>query len=260
MVRFLGNGSFCKKKGGSDTIRFMKELLLFLDIGNTSIAGFEYDPVADKFCDEWKLPTQSWARLTQKPCYRELWIASVVPDVVPPIQALFDIQSHVVDIQMISSIQIDLPNPNQVGIDRVLNAVAAYDKYRSALLILDLGTALTGCFVDDTGVYKGGFIVPGLDIAARALAEHTAKIPKVEVFPEFALFGVTTEQAVRVGLSKGYQHLMNGFIAEYRAEYPGIRVIGTGTGISYLTGLHCDVIEASLIRDGMRLLYKQFLK
>ena len=234
----------------------MSKLILCLDIGNSYIAGFEYNQSEHRFVNDWKLAVSDWFSLPNEDQYEFVYVASVVPELSSKMQEMYPKKVIDINFQLINGIDIELDDPIQVGIDRLMNALSAYQKYQMELLILDLGTALTGCYVTQSGQYKGGFILPGLELSSRSLADHTAKIPKVTLSSTQDLYGKDTESAVRVGVMKGYQHLINGFIDEYRFTYPNIKVIGTGAGIKYLNDLRIDEFEPYLIRDAFSYLIR----
>jgi type III pantothenate kinase len=227
----------------------MKRQPILVDIGNsTTVIASVTGEILLK-CDTSQLRDQFPIHLMEGAS--KILVSSVVPSV----DALFSAYPHTqfITYQNIPLINTkNLPNPAQVGADRLVNAVGAYHKYATDCLIIDSGTAITFCYVDKDGRYEGGAIVPGMGIASKALNDYTAKIPLIWVSPTDHLYGKTTEEAVRAGLYHGYIHLINGMITSYRTEFPSITVVGTGTGLDYLLPhLQLDHYEPNLILEGL---------
>lgn len=193
----------------------------------------------------------------------ELSLASrvFVSSVVPSIDAMLSHYSHVQLIQSdsIPNLTVNVDIPAQVGADRLVNALGAYDLYKRDCLIVDSGTAITFCYVDQQGTYHGGAIFPGMGIASKALSLYTAKIPLIHVKPQASSFGKTTQEAVEVGLYHGYVHMINGMIAQVRDEYPHIHVVGAGSGLKVLQDkLTIDVYNPDLTLHGLAVCSKSF--
>jgi len=152
-------------------------------------------------------------------------------------------------------------NPREVGADRLVNAVAAYEKYRTSLVIIDFGTATTFDCVSEKGEYLGGAISPGIGISAEALFQRASKLPRVELFdPPASVIGKETAESMKSGLLYGYAELVDGMVKRIRKEMaPRPRVIATG-GLATLLGKLSATIEAvepDLTLEGLRLISKQ---
>ena len=173
--------------------------------------------------------------------------------VVPKIDLLFqNLPITFVTFDNVPKLIFNLSEPEQLGADRVVNALGALTHYGPNCLIIDSGTALTFCYVDHQSVYQGGIIFPGPTLATLALYEHTAKIPLI--YPGFVnkLLGKNTEEAVQIGSGLGYIHLINGFIADFRKTYPQVTVIGTGNGLASIQEhLYLDYHDSELILKGL---------
>jgi pantothenate kinase type III len=181
----------------------------------------------------------------------------VISSVVPKQDALFaDFpNTRFITYQNIPMLKINLSEPQNIGADRLVNALAAYQKVQGSCLVIDSGTATTICYVDATGTYQGGIILPGFEISSKALHDYTAKIPLIWVEPITNLYGKNTSEAVQIGLFKGAIHQLNGFIAEYKKMDPQITVIGTGTALNMLQDfVHLDHFEPNLILQGLALI------
>jgi len=184
----------------------------------------------------------------------------IVSSVVPDATKRFEKYNNVTEVthKTIPIISINIKKAEKVGADRLVNALAAYTKYKTDCLIIDSGTAITFCYIDKTGTYQGGNIFPGMGIASHALNDYTAKIPLIWVSPQETLIGKTTEEAVKTALYFGYIDLINGMIKRYRDQIPTLTVIGTGTGLdAMLPHINLDHHESNLILDGLAIITKQ---
>ena len=190
----------------------------------------------------------------------------IIASVVPPVTALFEKLSErylghkplVVDPAVHTGVRILLDNPKEVGADRVVNAVAAYRRYGGPACVVDLGTATTFDLLSDTGDYLGGAIAPGLGIAAEALTQRTAKLPRIDLVRPPSVIGRNTIQAMQSGLLFCYVGLVEGLVTRFRAELgPELKVIATG-GLAPLLAAETavfDAIDPWLTLEGLRLVW-----
>ncbi len=150
--------------------------------------------------------------------------------------------------------------PQEVGADRIVNAVAAYERTRDTTIVVDFGTATTFDYVSEKGEYVGGIIAPGLGIASEALFQRTAKLYPVELVKPKHIVGRNTVQAIQSGLIYGYVSLVDGLVARIQKENKvKARVIATG-GFAPLLAPESESIEEVdefLTLDGLRLLYER---
>jgi type III pantothenate kinase len=157
-------------------------------------------------------------------------------------------------------IVLDVEEPQNVGADRALNAIAAHALYEGDLIVVDFGTATTFDHVDFTGAYKGGIIAPGINLSLDALVSAAAKLPKVAIeAPESrSVIGRTTESQMHIGIYWGYVAMMEGLIARMKAEIGRpAKVVATG-GLATLFDAHTDIfdaIESDLTIQGLALLH-----
>ena len=236
-------------------------MLLAIDAGNTNIvfAICEGDMVRAQWrattntartADEyavWLAELLALEKLTFKDMDQAI-IATVVP------AALFDLRSFVrrylnVDPVVIGGEGVDLgiginaDRPDAVGADRVVNAVAAHDRYKGALIVVDFGTATTFDVVAENGDYEGGVIAPGVNLSVEALHQAAAMLPRVAVQRTANVIGKDTVPAMQSGIYWGYVALIEGLIARIKAEYgKPMTVIATG-GLASLFTKQVDAIE-----------------
>ena len=159
-------------------------------------------------------------------------------------------------------IALDVDEPQNVGADRALNAIAAHAKYPGDLIVVDFGTATTFDVVDSGGAYKGGIIAPGLNLSLDALVSAAAKLPRIgiEEPKTDSVIGRTTEAQMLAGSYWGYVAMIEGLLARLRAEIGGpVTVVGTG-GLAALFARRTqlfDAVEPDLTIQGLSLLYEK---
>lgn len=156
-----------------------------------------------------------------------------------------------------TGIPIRYENPKEVGADRIVNAVAAYENVQDALIVVDFGTAITFDCVGPDGSYLGGAISPGVHISMEALFRNTAKLPKIDVEPPSRAIGRTTIESLQSGLFFGFLEMVDGMIDRLGRELQPKRVIATG-GWSESFGPHArriDEVAPWLTLDGLRILH-----
>ncbi len=178
---------------------------------------------------------QKWVNILQDVRPSEVWISSVVPRAVPVLEEIVDeagcschVCSHT-DIPL----ELDVLTPETVGMDRLLNATAAFHLYGCSCLVVDVGTAVTWDVVLVPGVFAGGAIAPGPGLWEKALFGFTA-LPRVERFPVDSAVGKTTPTAIRAGLFFGMQAMVQGLATRIREEMGPLRGILTGGGLGDL--------------------------
>ncbi|HEY1607449.1 MAG TPA: type III pantothenate kinase [Allosphingosinicella sp.] len=158
-------------------------------------------------------------------------------------------------------IELDVEEPQSVGADRALNAIAAHALHEGDLIVVDFGTATTFDLIDYTGAYKGGIIAPGINLSLDALVTAAAKLPRIAIqAPEgnLSVIGRTTEDQMHIGIYWGYVAMMEGLVARMKTEVGRpVKVIATG-GLATLFDRHTsifDAIEPDLTIQGLALLY-----
>jgi type III pantothenate kinase len=162
-------------------------------------------------------------------------------------------------------LQLDVDEPQNVGADRALNAIAAHAKYEGELLIIDFGTATTFDVVSSTGAYAGGIIAPGINLSLDALVNAAAKLPRIAIeTPETnSVIGRTTQSQMLIGIYWGYVAMIEGLIARIKEELGRpITVIAT-VGLATLFDKHTkvfDAVEPDLTIQGLSILYEMAAK
>ena len=157
-------------------------------------------------------------------------------------------------------LQLDVDEPQNVGADRALNAIAAHAKYPGDLIVIDFGTATTFDVVSSSGAYAGGIIAPGINLSLDALVSAAAKLPRIAIeAPESdSVIGRTTVSQMTIGIYWGYVAMLEGLAARLKREIGRpVTVVATG-GLATLFDKHTDVfdaIEPDLTIQGLSLLY-----
>ncbi len=158
-------------------------------------------------------------------------------------------------------IDLDVDEPQNVGADRALNAIAAHAKYPADLIVIDFGTATTFDVVDSSGAYKGGIIAPGINLSLDALVNAAAKLPRIAIEApanNLSVIGRTTQDQMLIGIYWGYVAMMEGLVERMKRELGRpVTVIATG-GLADLFDKHTnlfDAIEPDLTIQGLSLLH-----
>ena len=250
-------------------------MLLCIDIGNTNITFGLYEgdtlgpswrirTIHDKMADEYGILLIQLFR--QKGYSSEDVTGAVIASVVPPLTPTFEQacreyvgqEALVVDAGVRTGVRVRYDNPREVGADRVVDAAAVRALYSVPACIVDFGTATTFDAVSAEGDYLGGAIAPGIGIAAQALFERTAKLPRVELTRPPSVIGRNTPHSIQSGLLFGYVGLVEGMVARFRAELgPDTVVIATG-GLAEIIARETDVIDVVdpwLTLHGLRIVY-----
>jgi type III pantothenate kinase len=186
--------------------------------------------------------------------------------VVPPLTRIFTRMCEryfhtyplLVSHELNTGVKVLIDNPDTIGADRLVNAIAACQRYGGPACIVDLGTATTLDAISEEGDYLGGAIVPGITIAADALFSRTAKLPRVELTAPPSVVGRNTVHAIQSGLLYGYVSLIEGMVTRFRAELgESMKVIATGGLVGTFSELTdvIDYIDPWLTLEGLRLFW-----
>jgi type III pantothenate kinase len=250
-------------------------MLLCVDIGNTNIVMGLYR--GDELVTHWristdhqKMPDEYGLLLLSLMAHHGFQAGDVdgiaLASVVPPLTDTFiemlrqylKVEPLVVGAGVKTGVPIRYDNPRDVGADRVVNAVAGYRLYGGPACIVDFGTATTFDAISAKGEYLGGAIAPGIRVAAEALFQRAAKLPRIDLQRPPHAIGTNTVDSMRSGIFFGYVGLVEGMVARFRAELgPEMRVIATG-GLAGVVAQETKVIEVVdpwLTLKGLRMIY-----
>ncbi len=150
--------------------------------------------------------------------------------------------------------KVNLPNPSEVGADRLVNAVGAHSKYKGALILVDSGTATTFDIISETGDFEGGIIAPGINLSLRALHDAAAKLPRIAIKKPERVVGQNTVEAMQSGIFWGYIGLIDSLIKRIKQEDGRkFTTIGTGGVASLFEGAseEIDKYDSHLTIDGL---------
>jgi type III pantothenate kinase len=251
-------------------------MLLTIDVGNTNITlglyrGKDLGPRwrlatnHDRMPDEYGL--QFFSMLSYAKCnpadLTGICMASVVPPltgkIIEACRQYLHLDPLVVDPGVKTGVRIRYEDPRAVGADRIVDAAAVQALYGTPACVVDFGTATTFDGISSEGDYLGGAIAPGIGIAAEALFQRTAKLPRVDLQRPPAAIGRNTVHAMQSGLLFGYVALVEGMVSRFRAELgQDMKVIGTG-GLAELIANETKVIEIIapwLTLDGLRIIWE----
>jgi type III pantothenate kinase len=252
-------------------------MLLVIDIGNTNIVVGVYE--RDTLLKSWRISTQRERTVDEHGILmRQFFLttgldpeqvkAVAISSVVPPLTGVLEETSRryfhrdplVVEPSLHAGMPILCDNPREVGADRIVNAVAAYEFFGGPLIIVDFGTATTFCAVSARGEYLGGLIAPGISISAEALFQKTAKLPKVGIRKPERVIGRNTVSSMESGIFYGYVSLVDGIIKRMKKElHPNPTVLATG-GLAHLIGDDSREIQKvlpNLTLEGLRIIFEK---
>jgi type III pantothenate kinase len=190
-------------------------------------------------------------------------VSSTVPQLVPEWESMarryLGHETLIVGPGIKTGMALRYDNPREIGADRLVNAVAAYDRVRGACIVVDFGTALTYDPVSASGEYLGGIISPGVEISLEALYSRAAKLPRVDLAPPRTLIGKSTIDAIRSGVIYGFAGAVDAILRRLRAELGECETIATG-GLSEHIVPFCeevDTVDDLLTLNGLRLLHER---
>lgn len=253
-------------------------MILAIDAGNTNITVgvFDGDDLVASFRVTTKIPRTSdeygmiitnllEENKVSAADVADVIICSVVPNIMHSLQnafiKYFDITPIIVEAGIKTGIRVATPNPQQVGADRIVDAVAAYEIYGGPALVLDFGTATTYDLVDENGSFLGGITAPGIRISAKALWEDAAKLPEIEIKKPANVLGKDTTTSMQSGLIYGQIGQTEYLVKRVREEYnlDNMKVIATG-GLGRIVANETDAIDIydpNLTLKGINLVYKK---
>jgi type III pantothenate kinase len=254
-------------------------MLLVADVGNTNstfgvyadespdlVASIRTSTRHDRMPDEWYAilsPVLS-AKDVDIRQVTGFVISSVVPSVTRWLQRLsvdhFGIEPIIVSAGLDVGMPVDADNPLEVGADRIVNSLAALERYGAPVIAVDFGTALNFDVVDHRGHYLGGALAPGLVIALDAMTSRAARLFAVDLVPPPSAIGTNTIHAIQSGLVLGYISLVEGMIQRLSAELEGSPTVVVTGGYAELFAGHSDLIhhyDPDLTIEGLRLVWSR---
>ena len=264
-------------------------MLLVLDVGNTNtvLGVFELQPDAQgatehgKLIAHWRVSTTKTQTVDEYGVlFRNLFAmnglkvssvqGTVISSVVPPLDSTlrevceryFQIKPLFIEPGVKTGMPVHYDNPAEVGADRIVNSVAAFEKYGGPCVIVDFGTATTFDAVSAKGEYLGGVITPGIGISADALFEHTARLPRVDIRKPPRVLATNTVNSLQSGLYYGYLGLIDGILERLMTELgDDVKVVATG-GLASLMGggsKYIREVDDLLTLEGLRIIYERHL-
>ena len=250
-------------------------MLLVVDVGNTHtvlglydgerlVHDFRIETSKGRTSDEYHVLLLNLLALAgiERNDVRASILASVVPSfndiVVEAIDRAFDHEIMVVGPGIKTGMPVLYENPREVGADRIVNAVAAYERVKGAAIVVDFGTATTFDCISEKGEYLGGAIAPGIQISASALFAHAARLPRSEIARPLRAIGRNTVHSMQAGIVFGYVGLVDGLVRRLTSEIDTeVSVIATG-GLARLIEPDSETIQEVdeyLTLEGLRLIY-----
>ena len=250
-------------------------MLLVIDVGNSNTVVGLYE--GDELLDHWRVRTvvdhtiDEYGMLILN-LYRtgkvgsrsvsSIIISCVVPSMLNILEPLCKKYFHVTQLIVGPGVKTGMPiyydNPKEVGADRIVNAVAAHEKYEGDLIIVDFGTATTFDYITEKGEYMGGCIAPGVIISSDALFEKASKLPRVELSRPKSVVARDTVSSMQAGIMFGYAGLVDGIVDRIKKETktePTVVATGGLADIIAAETRTIGIVDEMLTLEGLRIIY-----
>lgn len=250
-------------------------MLLVIDVGNTNTVLGVYSE--ENLLADWRLETRKHSTADEygilikdlfhlSPLAMEevkgISISCVVPPLSPVLERMsqkyFGIKPLMIGPGIKTGMPILYDNPREVGADRIVNSVAAYEKYGGPVIVVDFGTATTFDAISKEGEYLGGVISPGIMISIEALFEQASKLPRIELVKPKTVIGKNTVSSMQSGLIYGYVGLVSEIVARAKKEMGGKPYVVATGGLAGIIAQETDSIDAEdpyLTLEGLRIIY-----
>jgi type III pantothenate kinase len=255
-------------------------MLLVVDVGNTQTHFGVYPTGTTEVAEDWRFATRAestsdelGARLQNLLALRGLSFAdidgSIVSSTVPLLSEewarmagrYLGHEMRIVGPGLKTGMPIRIDNPREVGADRLVNSIAAFDLLQRGCIVCDFGTAITYDVVSDAGEYLGGIISPGAEISIEALYQRAAKLPKIELIEPRALIGKSTVEAIRSGIIFGFAGQVDGIVGRLREELgedtPVFATGGLSGALIPFVRARIDVVDSRLTLTGLRIIWER---
>jgi type III pantothenate kinase len=251
-------------------------MLLAVDVGNTQTHLGAFD--GERLVEHWRFQTRAGAtgdelaeRIAGMLALSGVGLADLdavcVSSVVPPLGAQYEALTArytsaaclAIGPGVKTGMPIRIDNPLEVGADRLVNAVAAYERFKGACVVVDFGTGINFDAVSEAGEYLGGAIAPGLEISLTALVERAARIGRIELEEPETAIGRSSRAAIQSGVVFGFAGLIDGVVRRIEDEMGEVQLLATGGLASTIVPFTetIDTVDEMLTLKGLRLIYER---
>jgi type III pantothenate kinase len=251
-------------------------MLLAVDVGNTQTHLGAFD--GERLVEHWRFQTRAGAtgdelaeRIAGMLALSGVGLGDLdavcVSSVVPPLGAQYEqLTARYTDAACLAigpgvktGMPIRIDNPLEVGADRLVNAVAAYERFKAACVVVDFGTGINFDAVSGAGEYLGGAIAPGLEISLTALVERAARIGRIELEEPETAIGRSSRAAIQSGVVFGFAGLIDGVVRRIEDEMGDVRLLATGGLASTIVPFTetIDEVDEMLTLKGLRLIHER---
>lgn len=253
-------------------------MIMVMDVGNTNMVLGVYSE--SKLLTSWRLATDHdktadelgilvldlfrYSKVSNRDV-KGIILSSVVPNMIDSLELMckkyFGMEPLTIGPGIKTGMNIRYDNPKEVGADRIVNAIAAYERYGGPLVVIDFGTATTFCAISGDGEYLGGCISPGIRISTDALFQRAAKLPRIELVKPPQVIGKNTVTSMQAGIVYGYVGQVDYIVRRMKKELhaPNAKVIATG-GLATLIAQESETIDEineNLTLEGLRIVYER---